>query len=187
MKVFTESLKYEFPDLSSESVVIDAGAHESNWSHAIWEKYGCKIIALEPIPRYIHETFLRLANTGAIIIPLALGHHNTVSAFRVHGALTGEFADGQEQIVGVISVGNLLRHISGQIAVLKLNIEGGEFDVLESILAEGLATRIENIIVQPHTCVPDFEARWKAIQEGLAKTHECVWAEPWCWEGWRLK
>lgn len=185
MKPFTESLKYEF-DLTPESICIDAGSHEGNWSHAIWEKYGCKIIALEPIPRYIHETFLRLENTGAIIIPLALGRHNTVSAFRVHGALTGEFADGQEQIVGVISAGNLLNHIKGQIAVLKLNIEGGEYDVLEHLLAQDMMGRIDNLIVQPHTCVPDFEARWKAIDEGLRRTHELTFFEPWCWSGYSL-
>lgn len=186
MKPFTESLKYEF-HLSPDSVVIDAGSHEGNWSHEMWTRYGCKIVALEPIPRYIHETFLRLANTNATIIPMALGRHNTVTSFKVHGAMSGAFVEGDEQIVGVLSVGNLLTHIVGRIAVLKLNIEGGEFDVLEHILAGDFAPRIDNIIVQPHSCVPDFEARWKSIDEGLQTTHELVWHEHWCWSCYSLR
>lgn len=184
---FTESLKFEFPDLTPESICIDAGSHEANWSHEIWSRYKCKIIALEPIPEYIAKTCERLKGTGATIIPLAIGRHNTVTSFQVHGAMSGPFTEGVSQIVGVISVANLLHHIAAPVAVLKLNIEGGEYDVLESILAEGLAGGIDNIIVQPHTCVPDFEARWKKIQERLAETHELVFEEKWCWEGWRLK
>jgi len=187
MTPFTQELLYQFDGLTLESIVIDAGSHEANWSHRIWEKYGCKIIALEPIPRYIHETFLRLANTNTCLIPMALGRWNTVLSFGVHGAMSGQFADGYKQIVGVLDVALLLKDIIGQVAVLKLNIEGGEYDVLERILEEGLAGRITNIIVQPHTIVPDYEDRWMMIDAGLRETHELVFHEDWCWSGYKLR
>lgn len=186
MKPFTEALKYEF-DLTPESIVIDAGAHEGNWSHEIWTRYGCKIVALEPIPRYIHETFLRLANTNATIIPMGLGGRSGVTAFHVHGAMSGEFSDGERQMVGMIGVATLLREIRRKIGCIKINIEGGEYELLECVLANGWADQFENIIVQPHSVVQDFEARWKAIDDGLQKTHELVFHESWCWSGYSLR
>jgi len=188
MKPFTEELKFTFPDLNSESVVIDAGAHEGNWSHEMWTRYGCKIVALEPIPRYIHESFLRLENTNATIIPMALGATTRLERFKMHGAMSGLYADGVEQVVGVIGIDHLCHNLTlGKVAVLKLNIEGGEFEVLEHILRTEMTHGFQNIIVQPHTCVPDFEKRWKAIDERLKLTHELVFHEDWCWSGYKLR
>lgn len=203
MKPFTEDLKFTFDGLTADSICVDAGAHEGNWSYEIWRRYKCKIVALEPMPEYISKAYLRLAGTGALIIPLALhGRSGGSDTFYSHGAMSGPFSDGAPQIVGNIGLPDLMMDLSvpspteghdgARIAVLKLNIEGGEYSVLESILecstgGKTFASYVDNIIVQPHPIVPDFERRWKAIQEGLAKTHECVFMEKFCWEGWRLK
>jgi len=188
MKPFTQELLYQFDGLTPESICVDAGSHEGNWSHAMWEKYGCKIVALEPIPRYIHETFLRLANTNATIIPMGLSDSTGLDNFKVHGAMSGAFAEGPEQIVAVIGVQFLMRLYNiGTCSVLKLNIEGGEYSVLECILKHNKAHQFTNIIVQPHTCVREFESRWKAIDEGLQKTHELVFHQDWCWSGYKLR
>lgn len=188
MKQFTEADKFDWPTLTSESVCIDAGAHEGHWSYEIYQRYKCRIVALEPIPEYVAKTHKRLDGTGAVVIPVALGGWTRLESFGVHGAMSGAFSNGTPQIVSMAGIVDLLKLLKiGEVDLLKLNIEGGEFEVLETIMGLFEFFRFKNIVVQPHTCVPDYERRWKAIQEGLAGTHTCLFAEPWCWEGWSLK
>lgn len=189
MKTFTEADKYEWPGLNELSVVIDAGSHEANWSHEIYQRYRCKIVALEPIPEYVTKTHSRLEGTSAVVIPMALGGWTRLDSFGVHGAMSGQFAsESHPQVVGVAGIVDLLKLLKiGDVDLLKLNIEGGEYEVLEALLQLGEAFRFKNIVVQPHTCVSDYAARWKAIQNGLSQTHECIFMEAFCWEGWRLK
>ena len=42
-----EFLRYEY-DLSPDDVVIDIGAHEGEFSQQIYDKFKCKVIAIEP-------------------------------------------------------------------------------------------------------------------------------------------
>jgi hypothetical protein len=71
--------------------------------------------------------------------------------------------------------------------LLKLNIEGAEYDVLDRIIELNLLPHIKNIQIQFHRFVPDCERRRNVIRNYLSKTHTCVWNYDWIWEGWKLK
>lgn len=73
------------------------------------------------------------------------------------------------------------------IDLIKINIEGAEYDLLDSIIEEGLQTRISNIQVQFHDVVSDAEKRMKGIQKMLEETHEVTWQYPFVWENWRIR
>jgi len=188
MKRFTEYDKLSWP-LNRDSIVVEVGAHKGAFAEQAHRQWGCRVFALEPIPEFFNEARKRLDGYAIVrVIPIALGGASRRERFSVHGEMTGLFANGDPAYVEVCSVPDFLKHYELPLAdLLSINCEGSEYEILECILAEGLATRFRSIQVQPHTCVPDFEARWKKIQDGLSVTHECVWAEPWCWEGWKLK
>jgi len=59
----------------------------------------------------------------------------------------------------------------GRIDLMKINIEGGEYDLLEHLLDSAFISNIYNIQVQFHDFVPNAESRMNKIQESLSKTH----------------
>ena len=74
------------------------------------------------------------------------------------------------------------------IDLIKINIEGEEYDLLERLISEGsIINKIKNIQVQYHTFISDAEERREKINNFLQKTHECTWKYEWVWENWKLK
>lgn len=74
-----------------------------------------------------------------------------------------------------------------RIDLMKINIEGAEYDLLDHLIQSGIVLRIKNIQVQFHDFVLDAERRMRCIQAGLACTHELTYQYPFVWENWRLK
>jgi len=71
--------------------------------------------------------------------------------------------------------------------LLKINIEGGEYELLESIVEdEYLISRIKNIQVQYHTFVKNHVERRSFINSNLEKTHTRTWNYDWVWENWKI-
>jgi hypothetical protein len=74
-----------------------------------------------------------------------------------------------------------------RIDLMKINIEGGEYELLEELIKEGLVKSIENIQVQFHDFVPEAYSRMRRIQEALSQTHQLTFQYEFVWENWVLK
>jgi hypothetical protein len=70
------------------------------------------------------------------------------------------------------------------IDLLKINIEGGEYELLEHIIEKTLQNKIRNIQVQFHTWIENCEDRRKNIQDILRKTHKLTYNYDFVWENW---
>jgi hypothetical protein len=96
--------------------------------------------------------------------------------------------DGREAAIRLVSAADFLReHGIEEVALAKINIEGGEYELLEHVLDAGLAPRFRDLQVQFHDFVPQADERMRAIQARLAATHELTWQERFVWENWRLR
>jgi FkbM family methyltransferase len=67
---------------------------------------------------------------------------------------------------------------------VKLNIEGGEYDVLERLIASGEIRRVDSLLIQFHEWLPWAHLRRRRIRRRLRATHRVVWEYPWVWERW---
>jgi hypothetical protein len=74
-----------------------------------------------------------------------------------------------------------------RIDLIKINIEGSEFDLFEYLLSHQFLSRITGILVQFHNFAPQSESRMQAIKSGLRTTHECVFEYKFVWEYWKLR
>ena len=74
-----------------------------------------------------------------------------------------------------------------KIALIKINIEGGEYKLLDRLIETNLIEKIENIQVQFHDIEPDSSLKMEKIQEKLRKTHEPTYQYKFVWENWRKK
>jgi FkbM family methyltransferase len=172
-----ERIRYEY-DLQSTSVVIDLGAYQGEWANEIHAKYGCHIIAVEP------TEYIRDYKNGQIINKAA-GTHNGKMSFggRCYYSSIFEAGDHEYECFDV----NELIESCTEIDLLKVNIEGAEYDVLQHIIGAGLHTRIKNIQVQFHQIegVP-YGLWYEQLSKDLNKTHSLTWHYPFCWENWQL-
>ena len=83
----------------------------------------------------------------------------------------------------------LIKHKNNikKIDLLKLNIEGSEYDVLEKLLNDGKIDIIENIQVQFHTFIDNCVDRRNNIREKLKNTHIETYCYEFVWENWKKK
>jgi FkbM family methyltransferase len=173
-----ERLRYEY-NLSRESNVIDLGAYRGEWANEIYARYDCNIVVVEP------TEYIRGFQHGRIINKAASTHNGKVS-FGGRAYYTSAFEIGDHEYE-CIDINPLLESFT-EIDLLKINIEGAEYDILSHIIGAGLHTRIKNIQVQFHQIdgVP-YELWYKEIADKLSKTHSLIWQYPYCWENWTLK
>jgi FkbM family methyltransferase len=197
MKAWDEHDRYKYT-LPLGSLVMDIGAHHGEFAGIFAaEKQPCTIISYEPIKEFHRIALENLAKYPNVISKnYGLGAKTELRTFRVKGDMTGPWADsGPTEIVEIVGIGDELKRLgTGTVALAKINIEGGEYDLLEAILDQDLARRFRNLQIQFHE-IADINPveRWKSIRNRLAETHRLEYADPSmefksnCWEGWTIR
>lgn len=182
MKAFDEQDKYNWP-LNRDSLVVDVGAYEGNFSRLIVEKFGCAVWAFEPV---FYEQCLANVGPRTTVFRNALGNCQCVEEFGIKGDSTGVWAMDVDRVaVDVLPVSVL--YAWNHVGLLKLNCEGGEYPILERIIRDGKAPMFDALLVQFHAVEPDSSVRRDNILSALEETHEPVFSAPFCWEGWKIK
>jgi hypothetical protein len=75
----------------------------------------------------------------------------------------------------------------GEIDLMKINIEGGEYKLLDRMIETGLHLRCKRIRVQFHEWMPESHARYQRIRAGLSRSHDLEWYYSFVWESWVRK
>ncbi|CAN5659674.1 hypothetical protein BH09PLA1_BH09PLA1_22650 [soil metagenome] len=146
-----------FPQsLSTDSVVIDLGANLGRFSTAIARRYGLRCFGVEPNPALFEQ--LRPHNTDRLqFFHFAINGSDGPIVLNVSGEITTSSvitakvpdAKGQVEVPGKM-LGTFLREqgISG-VDVLKVDIEGAEVGMFDSLSDESLR-KIRQITIEFH-------------------------------------
>lgn len=173
-----EYIRYNY-ELTPESVVIDLGAYQGEWANEIHARYKCQVVVVEPT-EYIRDY------THGPIINKAAGTHVGKMSFGGRAYYSSIFEDGDHEYECIDVNGILVQY--PVINLLKVNIEGAEYDLLSHIIDQGLHNRIKNIQVQFHQIEnTPYELWYKDLANKLSLTHELTWHYPFCWENWQPK
>lgn len=168
--------------LKPGDLVWDVGGFEGGWSEDIRAIYGVSPHIFEPIPGYAAA----MRAKGLEVEQVGLGDHAHEAEITIAGDRSSTFPMGHEGSgkvrIRLLDVSEALGE--QQVAVCKLNIEGGEYGVLERLLACQKMRQIGILLVQFHTFVPEFGERYLAIRKGLKAIHDLVWRDPFVWERW---
>ncbi len=176
-------------DLSSDAVVFDLGGFEGQWASDIFSRYCCSIYVFELFDEYAKAISLRFDKNPKIkIYPFGLSVKDENNVISVAGEGSSIYREGTiKKNVQFKNIKTFLEQNNiKQIDLIKINIEGGEFDLLEYILDEGLAVQIKNFQVQFHDLFPESKARMEKIQSRLSKTHNLTYQYHFVWENWEL-
>ena len=189
-----KTLRVEYP-LQPSSVVIDVGGYEGDWAAEIHARYGCAIHIFEPVPSFVEILKKRFsANPGIRIHSYGLSDKDAQVEFHVMEESSSLHRSASAHKAGnaiTVSLRSVNEVFSGEkinaVALIKINIEGGEYELLPALIAGGLVARIDNIQVQFHEFIPGAMEKMDKIRRELAKTHDLTWEYTFVWENWRIK
>lgn len=183
------TLRQEYP-LDENSIVFDLGGYKGQWASDIFSRYCCSVYVFEPVKAFYEEIEKRVRFNDKIrSFPIGLGKENKEIKIFVDKDQSSIYKTGSwiETIVLQSFEEFLETHNINSIDLIKINIEGAEYDLLEFILEKELQIRLQNIQIQFHDFIPNAEKRMEGIQQALAMTHELTWAYPFVWENWRIR
>lgn len=187
-----KSLRVNFPTLGKDSVVFDVGGHVGQWASEVYCRYSSQVFVFEPIADHVAELNRRFSPNPSIRVePFGLSGESKTISISCEGVESSAFKTQQAsknievQLVDVKSYCD--EKLIERIDLMKINIEGGEYELLDRIVDSGLIKRIGILHIQFHDFVPKANQLVETIREKLMHTHECKWTYPFVWECWLEK
>jgi len=178
------TLRLDYP-LSENSLVWDVGGYKGEWADKIYAKYGCSVVVFEPVPEFYKQLIYKYeANYKIDVKPYGLGYNTYSTLISVAKDSSSTFRGNKNTDVAIADVAE---EITGTVDLMKINIEGGEYDLLERLIGTGFIQDIKYIQIQFHSFIEDAYKRRDDIRKELKKTHELMWNYDFIWESWERK
>ncbi len=174
--------------LSKSSIAYDMGGYEGEWAEKIYKKYGCQVEVFEPVERFVKILDAKFKNNPAIHVhPVGLAGSNRTEKINLEMASSSTFKKGKKtEAIKLVKASEFIPK-DQKIALMKINIEGGEYDLLDNLIKTGLIKNIDNLQIQFHVFVPNARKQRQKLQAQLAKTHQLTYNYPFIWENWSRK
>ena len=177
-------------DLNNESLVFDLGGYEGQWASDIFSKYLCKIYVFEPVLSFVDNIKKRFKNNSKIkIFNFGLGGDNKIVDIYLKNDGSSIFGQrGEKQKAKIVKISDFIKDNKiSFIDLMKINIEGAEYELMEDLLKTNLIEKIKDIQIQFHNLFLDSKTKMIKIQNGLSETHCLTYQYKFIWENWRLK
>lgn len=174
----------------TEGVVFDLGAYDGKWGKHVASNAKLRIFSFEPVLDFFREAKELCKNyTNVRLFNFGLGKKDSLEAMFINKDGSSLFINGNKhETVEIRDFVSFLEEENVQhINLMKINIEGGEYDLLDRIIESGKMEEISDILIQFHSFFPDANKRRKSIREELKKTHYEAFNYSFVWEGWRKK
>jgi FkbM family methyltransferase len=174
-------------DLNNKSIVVDIGARHGNWSDLIKAKYNPQIYCFEVVNvfcKQLKEKGYNVFNKAVIdktgIINLGI--------FESEASILYNENDTNEIItVESIPASQIFELIGSEIIdLMKINVEGAEYVILDNLIKSKSISKIKSIQIQFHL-TNNSDVLYKNIINQLEKTHKMTWRFPFVWENWEIK
>jgi FkbM family methyltransferase len=177
-------------DLKANSLVLDLGGYEGEWASEIYCKYGSKILIFEPNQDFADTIINKFSHNNKVsVFNFGLASSNRTEKFFVNENSSSIYAESKE--FTTIELKNASEFLEDRLIenvdLIKINIEGGEYEFLDTLISSGKIKIFDNIQVQFHDFVPDSDNLMKKIQNSLEETHYRTYHFEYVWENWKRK
>jgi len=183
-------------DHTAESIVVDCGGYKGDWAHDIFERYKSRVLVFEPVTHFADGIRARFkSNSKVETFTFGLGDANETAHINLSENASSQFArkfwpfGGASEPTVEIKIRKFAEFMDEAgityVDLMKINIEGAEYDLLDHVIASDWAPRIRDIQVQFHDFVPNASERRERIRAVLRATHHTTYEYPFVWENWR--
>ena len=175
--------------LNENSIVFDIGGYKGDFTQNVWNKYKCNIYVFEPIKSFYEDIVNRFKNNPKVkVFNFGFSNKNgdieiklqddSSSIFRVNNC--------QTEIVKMMKLSDFIK-LGRNIDLLKLNVEGAEYYILDDLIQNNLLSVINNIQIQFHEIDRRYVLKQHEICRELNKTHRLTYKFNWIWENWQIR
>lgn len=178
----------QYGDLPEAPVVWDVGGYEGEWTDTVLAvRPAATVHIFEPHPRFAAALRSKFADaSGVSVHPFAVGSAQGTLSLDDTGDASSAFGHTQGSVPAEV------RAVSdfwdgAPVDLVKMNIEGGEYDLLPAMRMAGVMAQVRRLQVQFHLYEEPLISARAAIRDGLLQTHDCAWDYPFVWEEWRLR
>tara|TARA_R100001129_G_scaffold165118_1_gene131597 strand:- start:20900 stop:21580 length:681 start_codon:yes stop_codon:yes gene_type:complete len=176
-------------DLDANSIVFDVGGFQGDFADEISKRYNCAIYIFEPVAEYYEACVARFSGNDKIkCFHFGLGGSEATFTVSVAGdASSTERGDKSKpsENIRIRPLADVMMELGVEnISLIKMNIEGGEYDLMTHVLDRGIVDRVEQFLIQFHNFVPKAIQQRNRIRDALGRTHQCLWCYEFVWEKW---
>lgn len=186
-----DRLRYDY-DLNADSVVLDVGGYVGDFAEAIFDRFGCRVLVFEPMPRFFEACQDRFAgNDNISVFKYGLGSKDETLQLSDSSDASSFFRDTKDGA----TISAAIRDIDavwdelelGDVDLVKMNIEGGEYPLLRRMIEQNRSVHVKNFQVQFHDFINDATAQRNMLRQLLSETHDEQWCYEFVWENWQRK
>ncbi len=178
--------RYEFA-LTEDSIVFDVGAYKGEWAAEIFRRYGSNIYAFEPVKYFYHRVLNKYwDNPKFKLFNAGLSDTDKADVIYMEGDSTSLHKSSSVPYnIKLLGFNQFIQDNNiASIDLMKLNIEGEEYRLLQSIIEAGNQTKIKNILIQFHDYIDNYANLRQWIHNQLTLTHTLKFNYPFIWECW---
>lgn len=177
--------------LDENSIVFELGGYKGHWTKAMYEKYHCSCYVFEPVKEFCAIMENMFANEPKVhVYNRGIGVETSESFINVSEDGSSVYDEGASEAIQIKSLEEFCKENGIEtIDFMQMNIEGGEYDILEWLIESGNIKRIKVLQIQFYNRKElNAGRRMRSIQKELEKTHVLEWAfRPYVWDRWKLK
>ena len=186
-----EELLWRRLPINADDLVLDVGGYHGDWTaRAAWQ-YGCSSRIYEPVAEFYNLLTARFsANSRVEVVHAGLSGSNERSTISLQADGSSVFRNGgggQFEEIELLDVSDALSAADREIGCMKINIEGGEYALLERLISQDLLGSVRSFLIQFHAISADSSERRMGIQEALSRTHQKIFDYPFLWERWERR
>lgn len=181
----------DYTYLPEGAVVFDVGGFRGEWTDTVLAQCPtAHVHVFEPHPGFAETLRQKFQNDDRVSIhELAIGSTNGTMELSDAGDASSAVADhGKSFTATTQNVGKFLSEQDiDRIHLMKVNIEGGEYDFLPALIDTGAINIVDRLQVQFHLFEPGMQPLRDTIRQNLETSHTCTWCYPFVWEEWICK
>jgi FkbM family methyltransferase len=169
--------------LKKDSVIIDCGGFDGEFTDQILKKKFKKIYIYEPDLNYYNKLTKKYSHKANIkVLNLALHTQNKkiILSNNLNASSIMEKSVNGSQVKAVCVKDEFKKY--NKIDLLKLNIEGAEYGVLDLIFRYNIDNKINSFLIQFHKEYDESEIKRNKILRHLSKKYKTVFSYKYIWE-----
>ncbi|PWS31684.1 FkbM family methyltransferase [Pedobacter paludis] len=183
-----EQIRFDY-DLDQNSIVFDLGGYDGQFASDFFSQYQCEVYIFEVLESFFLEIKKRFIKNKKIkVFNFGLSSEETDLEISMDSVASSVYkkTSNMSKIHLKKASEFLETHNIGSIDLMKINIEGGEYDLLMHLIESGKIKSIKNLQIQFHDFVPNAIKKMYTIREELSKTHRPTYLCDFIWENWLL-
>lgn len=180
--------------LKEGEILFDLGGYKGDYSADILIKNkNITAYIFEPVKKYADNIKKRFENyRNVLVYQFGLSDSNQDIIINIQeesSSFIKEIQSKEKEKTIIKDIHEfLIENKIQKIGLMKVNIEGSEYPLLERLIETNAISKINRLLVQFHYIDKNSYQRMNKIWKELEKTHNLIWYfRPYVWEYWELK